>query len=120
MIRFFTGATLSIGVLCLLTNGDAAVKQPQVPEVPIVGYNDCEANKATLAYIAAEAKKEDKDAPIIIIARAGNREAAREFNHRRLQNIRVYLSNTHAIPETRIITAEGERTLEPAGRMEIY
>lgn len=57
---------------------------------------------------------------IIAVARLGDGEKSQSLNHRRLHNIRVYLTefDWHRAPET-IIIAEGER-VKGYGRIELY
>jgi len=54
-----------------------------------------------------------------LIARLGNGETSRRFNHRRLHNARTYLSYTHGISEKKLVMAEGER-VRGLGRIEVY
>jgi hypothetical protein len=77
----------------------------------------CEYNISTLsaAHNAAGPK-----GLIIAIARLGDGEYSREFNRRRLHNVRIYLTefDWHRTPDT-VITAEGER-VRGYGRIELY
>jgi hypothetical protein len=81
---------------------------------------NCEGNVFILnaAHVAANAT--GADASIIAIARLGDGERNRMLNHRRLHNVRVYLTEFgwHRDPAT-VITAEGER-VKGYGRVELY
>jgi hypothetical protein len=70
------------------------------------------------------AQNTPKDELIIVVARLGDGEIRRELNHRRLHNVRHYLTKflTHESvrrsPET-VLVAEGER-VKGYGRVEFY
>ncbi len=78
---------------------------------------NCESNAAVLDTVHQMA---DEDGLIIIIARLGDGERRRELSRRRLQNVRVYLTEVgwHRSPKT-VIVSEGER-VRGYGRLEIY
>jgi len=85
-------------------------------QAPPAILTSCEENIALLST-AHEAAGED--GLIIIIARRGSGDR-RELNHRRLHNVRVYLTqfDWHRSPQT-VITAEGER-VPGFGLVELY
>ena len=95
------------------------VAYPVIAQVSVsrTSPNNCEDNLFTLnaAHVAAG----EKDL-LIIIARLGNGEINRSLNHRRLHNVRAYLTEFgwKRNPQT-IILAEGER-VNGYGRIEIY
>lgn len=99
----------------------AAQSQSVIQDKQIVEQKpwDCEFNVAVLSEAHQVA---GENGLIIVIARLGDNETKRELNHRRLHNVRVYLSEFpfgwHRKPET-IITAEGER-VKGYGRIELY
>jgi hypothetical protein len=102
--------------LCLAT---ASYVVAQTTEPISVTGNNCEANKATFAFVATTAEAEETGKLVMLIARLGNGETSRRFNNRRLHNARTYLSHTHGISEKRIVIAEGER-VPGHGRVEVY
>lgn len=58
--------------------------------------------------------------PVIIIARLGAKEKSTLYNLRRLRDIKTYFWRTAGLPESLIITAQGERVKEGNGRVEVY
>lgn len=77
---------------------------------------DCEYNVSilTAAHNAAGA-----DGLVIVIARLGNGERRKEFNRRRLHNVRTFLTEFGNRAAQTIITATGERA-GGYGRIELY
>ncbi|MEJ7575953.1 MAG: hypothetical protein WKF74_02990 [Pyrinomonadaceae bacterium] len=87
-----------------------AAQQPMEPA-------NCESDIAILDTVSRQA---GEDGLIIVIARLGDGESNRELNHRRLYNVRTYLTewDGRRNPKT-VITAEGER-INGYGRIELY
>lgn len=108
---------LALAAFVVLVVASSGVAQSTEGAVIEVKPYPCEYNISTLsaAHNAAGAK-----GLIIAIARLGDGESSREFNRRRLHNVRIYLTefDWHRTPET-VITAEGER-VRGYGRIELY
>jgi hypothetical protein len=87
-----------------------AQHQPTKPQ-------NCESD---ISILDAASRKAGEDGLIIAIARLGQGERARSVSHRRLHNIRVYLTewNGRRDPKT-VVIAEGERT-SGYGGIELY
>lgn len=116
-MKVFFGLVLSLFLMGLSASGqkDASAQNEGQPGQPIPG--NCEDNILILSNVHHTAGADDT---IIAIARLGDGERNRMLNHRRLHNVRVYLTEFgwHRQPET-VITAEGDR-LKGYGRVELY
>ena len=100
-----------------LTTGSHIIAQTATsPEEFVNIGNSCESNIARLDTVDSEA---GEDRLIIVIARLGNGERSRSFNHRRLHNLRTYLRVVRGRAAESIVTAEGARA-RGRGRLEIY
>lgn len=106
--------TMSLLVFCAASSTSAQNIDTQKPI--IVEENNCESNKAWFDYIAVNSRD---DETIIIIAKLGSGEKSREYNRRRLHNLRTYLTYIRKLPKEKIVTAEGER-VSGRGRLEVY
>lgn len=111
---------LSVGLILVATSG---IAQKELAPAKTQSYQllagDCETNDATLNVTHQTAEAIGSTALIIAIARLGDGERNRELNHRRLHNVRVYLTERwHRNPEL-VITAEGNR-VKGYGRIELY
>jgi len=100
-------------VILLLVSGYSSVSAQHQPFEP----QNCESD---IAMLDAASRQAGEDGLIIVIARLGDGERKREVNHRRLYNVRIYLTewDGRRNPKT-VITAEGERT-SGYGRIELY
>ena len=94
---------------------NATTGPPQSPRPFFSNDNNCESNKSLWDSVAIDAN----DDLIILIARAGDGEAARRVNRRRLHNIYTYLTYIRGIPKERVVKAEGER-VSGRGRIDVY
>lgn len=110
-----------VALLCALSAGGLAGAGSQSPQDDKSKPTNCAYSLTVLDVVA---QNTPKDETIIVIARLGEGEARRELNHRRLHNVRTYLTKflTHEDvrrdPES-LILAEGERS-RGYGRVEFY
>jgi hypothetical protein len=87
--------------------------QPEAPQ-------NCEENIFSMETFARITQEQTKDGGVLIaVARLGKGEKSREFNRRRLYNVREYLKDRAGIPPARVVVAEGERA-SGLGRIEFY
>ena len=81
---------------------------------------NCEQNISsmeTLAMLTLEATKDG--GVLIVVARLGQGEQSRDFNRRRLYNVREFLKDRAQIQAQKVVAAEGER-VHDLGRVEFY
>jgi hypothetical protein len=90
-------------------NSDAQVKE-------VLGPYSCESNIQMLNTLHQMAGEKGF---VIVIARLGDGERSREFNRRRLHNVRAYLELEWKRDPKTIVLGEGER-VRGYGRVEIY
>ena len=100
-------------LLLLLIAGRSDILAQQQPTKP----ENCESDIAILDAASGQA---GENGLMIVIARLGNGERDRNWNLRRLYNVRTYLTewDGRRNPKT-VITAEGER-VSGYGRIELY
>jgi hypothetical protein len=80
--------------------------------------NACEVNAASFDNLANFLRSTDER--LFVIARLGNGEISREFNRRRLYNVRTYFKeNWPYVEAKRFVFAEGDR-VNGEGRIEFY
>ena len=114
-IKAAVSLSCTIGLVLMAAWSSAAQKNNRLPDQ--VEPYPCEYNISTLS---AAHQAAGEAGLVIVIARLGDGEYSREFNRRRLHNVRIYLTefDWHRRPET-VITAEGER-VKGYGRIELY
>jgi hypothetical protein len=93
-----------------------AAQDTRAPESYVALGNTCESNIARLDNADVEAGKETV---LIAVARLGRGEVSRRYNHRRLHNLRLYLTMVRKRDDKNLVVVEGER-VRGAGRVEIY
>lgn len=87
------------------------------PDIVQSDSNSCEINAVSFDNLANTLR--DNDERLFVVARLGKGEVSRDFNRRRLYNVRTYFQHGWKIDEKRIVFAEGERVGEE-GRIEFY
>jgi hypothetical protein len=103
-------------IVCCMNANYIRAQDSEVAKPIVVAGNNCESNKVTWDLIAIESNK--NQSTIIMIARLGDEEHSRKYNHRRLHNIFTYLRDRE-IPNDRLVRAEGER-VSGLGRVDVY
>jgi hypothetical protein len=103
----------TILLLLILVAGCPGVFSQEQPMKPA----NCESDIAILDAVSREA---GENGLVIVIARLGDGERDGNWNHRRLHNVRTYLTewDGRRDPKT-VITAEGDR-VSGYGRIELY
>jgi hypothetical protein len=110
---------LILVTLLLLAPPLAAQGQADIFLNPASPQN-CEQNIFSLEMLAKAALERTKDGGVLVaIARLGDGERSREFNRRRLYNVREFLKDRAGIQAEKIVAAEGERA-RGLGRVEFY
>jgi len=85
-----------------------------------VSCQTSENNIASMEVLAKMASEQTKDGGVlIVVARLGKGERSREYNRRRLYNVREFLKNYSRIQPENIVVAEGER-VAGFGQIEFY
>lgn len=112
-------ATLfTIACLLFLVGPVSAQDKPLEPYVVEGNASACEVNAATFDNLANILRSSDER--LFVIARLGTGERSRDFNRRRLHNVRTYFTESWpTLGPKRIVFAEGER-VEGDGRVEFY
>jgi hypothetical protein len=106
-------------ILCLSFSAAVAAQQPSAVDLSASPEPDnCEGNALRLDVVRNKAQATDKSKLIIVIARLGKGERARELNRRRLYTVRTYLTAMGIAPQ-RLIMAEGE-PVQGYGTVEVY
>lgn len=102
--------TLLLLILAASCPGVIAREQPTKPE-------NCESD---IAILDAASREAGESGLVIVIARLGDGERDRNWNRRRLYNVRTYLTewDGRRNPKT-VVTAEGE-PVSSYGRIELY
>lgn len=90
-----------------------SLQEPKPRNINADNYED-----ATLGLDGVAIAAGDKNL-IILIARRGNHELSSGLTRRRLKVARDYLRYSRAIPDERIISAEGD-AVDARGRIEVY
>lgn len=86
------------------------------PDAP----QNCEQNIVSMEVLATMTLEQIKDGGVLVaVARLGDGEKSREFNRRRLYNVREFLKDRASIQTERIVVAEGEQ-VRGLGRVEFY
>jgi hypothetical protein len=86
------------------------------PDAP----QNCEQNAVSMEELATMTLEQTKSGGVLIaIAHSGEGERSREFNHRRLYNVREFLQDRAVILADRVVVAEGER-VRGLGRVEFF
>lgn len=88
----------------------APIQQRTPNDLPLVSENVCESNKAYISEGVANARGNDQDSIVIVIARLGRGETSSEYNWRRLRTVGSALHLTLNIPSEKMVLAEGQRT----------
>ncbi len=97
----------------MLVAGGYSVSAQFQPSKP----QNCESD---IAILDAASRRAGENGLVIVIARLGDGERNREWNHRRLYNVRTYLTEWNGRRNLKtVITAEGER-VAGYGRIELY
>ena len=97
-------------IFLLLASSIFAKQQPTKPQ-------NCESD---IAVLDAASRRAGEDGLLIVIARLGDGERSRKLNHRRLFNVRAYLTEWDGRRNPKnIVTAEGEGAVG-YGRIELY
>jgi CTP-dependent riboflavin kinase len=79
--------------------------------------NNCEESSAHLDGLIDILRSNNEI--LFVVARLGTKESSREFNRRRLYNIRIYFTETRGFEAKRFVFAEGEK-VNGLGRVEFY
>ena len=113
---------LALGVLLLFAPSLVA-QNPSVPATTFLNPDapqNCEENIASMEALAALTLEQTKGGGVLVaVARLGDGEKSREFNRRRLYNVREFLKDRAGIQAEKIVAAEGE-TVRGRGRVEFY
>ena len=81
---------------------------------------NCEENIFSLEVLATMTLEQTKDGGVLVaVARLGSSERSREFNRRRLFNVREFLKDRANIQAEKLVVAEGE-PVGGLGRVEFY
>ncbi len=106
-------------IFVLLISYKSLMAQSKTSETPVVkgDANACEINAAWFDRLANTLRENDER--LFVVARLGKGEVSRDFNRRRLSNVRIYFQNNWKIDEKRMVFAEGEKIREE-GRIEFY
>ncbi len=81
---------------------------------------NCEQNIVSMEVLATMTLEQTKDIGVLVaVARLGDGERSREFNRRRLYNVREFLKDRASIQAEKIVVAEGEQ-VRGLGRVEFY
>jgi uncharacterized protein YjhX (UPF0386 family) len=108
-------------VFVSLVTYEASLAQSTTIEPTVVPGNAsaCESNAAMFDALA-NILREDNNKRLFVVARLGRGETSREFNRRRLHNVRTYFRDGwQNIDAGRFVFAEGDR-IEGEGRVEFY
>jgi hypothetical protein len=106
-------------VFALLIACESASAQGTVaaPDIVQGDANACELNAASFDFLANTLRENGER--LFVIARLGRGETSRDFNRRRLHNVRTYFSRHEKVDAKRVVFAEGEPS-EGEGRVEFY
>jgi hypothetical protein len=102
--------------ICSAVTSHALAQGVEVSKPIVVNGASYEDSKTHLDFLAERA---GDDKLIIMIARLGDGESARNLNRRRLRTARSHQEIVRAIPRERIVIAEGE-SVRGSGRIEVY
>ena len=95
------------------TNQSSVFLNPDAPQT-------CEQNAVSMETLATETLEATKNGGVLIaVASLGTGEQSREFNRRRLYNVREFLKDRASVRPEKIVVAEGER-VNGLGRIEFY
>ncbi len=97
-----------------------AQDKPTEPTVVQGDANACEINAAMFDYLA-NILRDNAAERLFVVARLGTGEASRDFNRRRLHNVRTYYKQAQVwnIFDDRFVYAEGDQ-VKGEGRIEFY
>jgi hypothetical protein len=97
--------------------------QSNTEEASVSFGSSCELNSAHFDSLANLMKGNDER--LFVVARLGKGEISRNFNRRRLHNVRTYFKDWKSVPNwnisaKRFVFAEGESLKTEEGRIEFY
>lgn len=109
-------------VLFLLAPSLSAQQQTEQANIflnPAAPQN-CEQNIVSMEVLGTMTLEKTKDGGVLVaVARLGSGERSREFNRRRVFNVRKFLTSQANIQAEKIVVAEGE-SVSGLGRVEFY
>lgn len=113
---------LLLFILVLFATCTSVLAQSKTTEPTIVqgDANACELNAAMFDSLA-NILRDNVTERLFIVARLGKGEVSRDYNRRRLHNVRIYYKQAWAwnIADDRFVYVEGDR-VEGEGRIEFY
>lgn len=107
--------TLVVSSIAVSVSAQSKIIEPYVVKGD---PNACEVNAATFDNLANMLRSTEER--LFVVARLGRGESSREFNRRRLYNVRTYFKeNWPGVEAQRFVFAEGDG-VEGEGRVEFY